>query len=175
MTSPAPASAPPIVEADLEPSTAIAAKSPLARIMLAVGSAGLLAAMATDALAVAGRHAGIRLLGSIEIVQACIVVVATSAIVLTTLVDAHARVHILLERLSPPRSAALLRAADLLSALVFLWLAAGSIWLSSDLWGAAELTEILQLPLRWLRLAWIVGALTAAALFLRRAVRRTAA
>ena len=52
--------------------------------MLAVGSAGLLAAMTTDALAVAGRHAGIRLLGSIEIVQACIVVVATSAIVLTT-------------------------------------------------------------------------------------------
>ena len=141
--------------------------------MLAVGSAGLLAAMATDALAVAGRHAGIRLLGSIEIVQACIVLVATSAIVLTTLVDAHARVHILLERLSPLRSAALLRAADLLSAIVFLWLAAGSIWLSSDLWGAAELTEILQLPLRWLRLAWIVGALTAAALFLRRTVRRT--
>nr|WP_315381211.1 TRAP transporter small permease subunit [uncultured Sphingomonas sp.] len=152
-----------------------ATRPPLVRAMLAIGSAGLLAAMATDALAVAGRHAGIRLVGAIEIVQACIVLIATSAIVLATLVDGHARVHILLERVPPARAALLLRAADALSALVFLGLAIGSAWLASDLWNASEWTEILHLPLRWLRLAWILGALAAALLFARRAVERPAA
>ncbi|AHE54405.1 TRAP transporter small permease [Sphingomonas sanxanigenens] len=147
----------------------------LTRAMLAIGSAGLLSAMATDALAVAGRHAGVRLLGAIEIVQACIVLIATSAIMLATLVDGHARVHILLERLAPGRANRLLRAADALSALVFLGLAIGSAWLASDLWDAFEWTEILHLPLRWLRLAWILGALAAAIMFARRAVTRRVA
>ncbi|GGB27391.1 hypothetical protein GCM10011380_16300 [Sphingomonas metalli] len=166
-----PVDAPP-VDADVEPEAARPVQSPLARAMLAIGSAGLLAAMATDALAVAGRHAGIRLLGAIEVVQACIVLIATTAIVLTTIVDGHARVHILLERMAPARAAAWLRGANALSALVFLWLAAGSAWLASDLWSSFELTEILHLPLRWLRLAWIVGALATAILFARRALKR---
>lgn len=160
-----------VIDTEL-PSPDHRAKTPLARVMLAIGSVALLGAMATDALAVAGRHTGIRLFGSIEIVQACIVLVATTAIVLTTLVDAHARVHILLERLTPASATRLLRGANALSALVFLWLAVGSIWLLSDLWGAFELTEILHLPLRWLRLAWIIGSLAAALLFARRAIAR---
>lgn len=163
------------IDADVEPTRTADPRTPLGRIVLTLGSAALLAAIATDALAVAGRHAGIRLFGSIEIVQACIVLIATSAIVLATLVDAHARVHIVLERLSPVTAARLLRGADALSAIVFAWLAAGSIWLSADLWDAFELTEVLQLPLRWLRLAWVLGASIAAVLFARRALRRRAA
>ncbi|MEH3039179.1 MAG: TRAP transporter small permease subunit [Sphingomonas paucimobilis] len=159
------------VDADVDALPARAPASPLAKAMLAVGSAALLAAMATDALAVAGRHAGIRLLGSIEIVQASIVLIATTAIVLTTIVDAHARVHILLERLPVATAARWLRGANALSALVFLWLAAGSAWLAADLWNGHELTEILQLPLRWLRLFWIMGAVATAILFARRAFR----
>jgi TRAP-type C4-dicarboxylate transport system permease small subunit len=171
--SPAPAET--RIDADVEPSPDRRAASPLARLMLAIGSIALLLAMSTDALAVAGRHAGIRLFGSIEIVQACIVLVATTAIVLTTLVEGHARVHILLDRLKPVTASRLLRGADWASALVFLWLAAGSTWLLADLWGTFELTEILHLPLRWLRLAWIIGSLVTAALFVRRALSRTAA
>lgn len=165
----------PVADADLDPVPARAPRSPLARVALAVGSAGLLAALATDALAVAGRHTGIRLFGAIEVVQACIVVIATAATVFTTLVDGHARVHILLERLNPARSAPLLRGADALSALVLAWAAAGSLWLSADLWNGMELTEILHLPLRWLRLAWIAGLLIAAALFARRALAKAPA
>jgi TRAP-type C4-dicarboxylate transport system permease small subunit len=163
------------IDADVDPVPARAPTSPLAKAMLAIGSAALLAAMTTDALAVAGRHAGIRLLGSIEIVQACIVLIATTAIVLTTIVDGHARVHILLERLSIATAARWLRGANALSALVFVWLAAGSAWLATDLWSGHELTEILQLPLRWLRLAWILGAIAAAVLFAGRTIRRSAA
>lgn len=162
---------PAALDADVEPSGTPPAPSPLTRVVLAAGSAGLLGAIATDALAVAGRHAGIRVLGAIELVQACIVVVATSSILLATLVDAHALVHILLERLSPAASARILRLADAASALVFLWIAAGSAWLAADLWHAFELTEILQIPLRWFRLLWILGATAAACVFAWRAIR----
>jgi TRAP-type C4-dicarboxylate transport system permease small subunit len=162
----------PLVTADLEPAPAATlGRSRLARAMLAIGSAGLLGAMATDALAVAGRHAGIRLFGAIEIVQACIVLVATSAILLTTIVDGHARVHILLERLHAAASTRLLRGADAVSALIFLWIAVGSAWLLADLWSAFELTEILHIPLRWLRAAWIAGAIATALTFARRTLR----
>lgn len=160
----------PLVEADLEAPVPGVGKSAFARAMLAIGSVGLLGAMTTDALAVAGRHAGVRLFGAIEIVQACIVVVATSAIVLTTIVDGHARVHILLERLRPSAADLLLRAANAVSALIFLWIAVGSIWLSSDLWQSFEITEILHIPLRWLRAAWIAGAIVTALLFARRSM-----
>lgn len=159
------------VDADVEAPPAPPAATPFARAMLAVGSIGLLAAMTTDTLAVVGRHTGIRLFGAIEIVQACIVLIATAAVVLTTLMDGHARVHILLERLSPRRADRLLRATNALSAVVLAWAAAGSAWLSADLWASAELTEILGLPLRWLRLVWIAGLILAAALFARRAWR----
>jgi TRAP-type C4-dicarboxylate transport system permease small subunit len=141
------------------------------RLALGLGSAALLLAMATDAVAVAGRHLGIALLGSIEIVQACIVVAASSALVAATMLGAHARVHILLEKAKPATVRTLDRFADTVSALLFLWLAAGSAWLASDLWGGSEITEILQIPLRWLRVVWVASALLIAALFAWRAIR----
>ena len=157
-------------DADLPPEREEPVATPAQRVALGLGSAALLLAMATDALAVAGRHAGVALLGSIEIVQACIVVAATSALVAATMLGAHARVHILLEKAKPATVRMLDRFADWTSALLFLWLAAGSIWLASDLWNGTEITEILQLPLRWFRLLWIVGALLIAGLFAYRAV-----
>lgn len=147
------------------------ARSPLRRVALTTGSAALLLAMATDALAVAGRHLGFTILGTIEIVEACIVVAATSAIVITTLDHGHARVRILLERLSPSAAGGLERAADMLAALLFVVLAAGSAWLAHDLWNGHELTEVLGLPLRWFRAFWIAGSLITAAIFAVRATR----
>jgi hypothetical protein len=64
-----------------------------------IGSAALLLAMSIDAVAVLGRHLGWPLLGAIELVQACIVLAASAAIIVATLRGAHARVHILTERL----------------------------------------------------------------------------
>lgn len=161
-----------LIDADIDVSEPQGVQaSPLQRVALAVGSAALLGAMATDALAVAGRHAGIALLGSIEIVQACIVVVATSAMVAATLLGAHARVQILLEKVTEVTARRLDRFADATSAIVFLWLAVGSIWLASDLWNGVEITELLHIPLRWLRLVWIAGSLLIACLFGIRAVK----
>jgi TRAP-type C4-dicarboxylate transport system permease small subunit len=139
---------------------------------MAVGSAGLLCAMATDALSVAGRHFGFTVLGAIEIFQVCIVVAATSAIVIATLDAGHARVRIVLERLQPNAVLGLERLADGLGAVIFLGLAGGSAWLVTDLWGGHELTEVLGLPLRWFRLVWVAGCLTCAALFATHVVER---
>ena len=148
-------------------------RGPLRRIALALGSAALLLAMATDAIAVAGRHFGFTIVGTIEIVEMCIVVAATSALIIAALDHGHARVRIVLERLGPDATVALERFADLLAVIVFLLLAAGSIWLAGDLWNGHELTEVLGLPLRWFRTFWIVGCLTCAGIFARHMVRRS--
>jgi TRAP-type C4-dicarboxylate transport system permease small subunit len=140
---------------------------PLARAAYALGGFGLLAATATDALSVAGRHLGFHLLGSIELVQAAVVLLGASAMLIATIVGAHASVHIVTERLSRRAAARLARATALVSGLVFLLLAAGSAWVASDLWNGFEQTELLRLPLRWLRALWIVFALLIALRFLR--------
>ena len=157
-------------DADLVP-----ARKPGGRLRAAamvLGSAGLLFAMATDALSVAGRHFGFTVLGAIEIFQLCIVIAATAAIVIATLDAGHARVRVLLERLQPGTVIGLERLADGLGTVIFLLLAAGSAWLAADLWGSHELTEVLGLPLRWFRLVWVAGCLACAALFAVHAVGR---
>lgn len=140
----------------------------LTRISFALGSVGLLTAMAADAVAVLGRHVGFTLLGAIEVVQASVVLAASAAMVGATLSGAHARVHILIERLGPVWHRGFDCASDLVCGLFFLFLAAGSAWVAVDLWPGYEVTEILGLPLRWLRLAWIGSCLLIALLFLVR-------
>jgi TRAP-type C4-dicarboxylate transport system permease small subunit len=143
----------------------------LARVCFFIGAAALLIAMCCDALAVVGRHAGVPLLGSIEIVQACVVVAASAAMVGATVSRGHAAVHILLERVSEKAAARIHRLANLAGAVVTLALLAGSLWIVSDLWGGRERTELLKLPLLPLRLFWCASAGLMAALFLIRLVR----
>lgn len=133
-----------------------------------VGAVGLLIAMTVDALAVVGRHAKLPFLGSIEIVQACIVVAASAAMVGCTVARGHAAVHILLERISPAAKALLERLADLLGAITAVLLFIGSIWIVSDLWNGHEHTELLKMPLKPLRLFWCGSVLLMAVLFLVR-------
>ena len=146
----------------------------LANIAYFVGGIGLLGATAADSLAVAGRHTGFHLLGSIELVQAMVVMLGASAMLIVTLADGHASVHILTERVSRPAAARLHRLAALLSGIAFLLLAAGSAWVAADLWHGFEFTELLHIPLRWLRLFWIIVALTIGGIFILRAGRRAA-
>lgn len=165
----------PMVDAPADERTEIVSdtRSPLHRAVFMLGAFALGGAMATDTIAVAGRHLGIALLGSIEVMQALIVVLATSAMLMTTLVDGHARVRIVLEKVSAPTVLQLERLADIASAAAFLWLAIGSVWLAHDLWNGHEVTEILSIPLRWLRVFWIAGCVVIAALFLIHARRRS--
>lgn len=144
---------------------------PFARALAAVGSVALLVAMATDTIAVAGRHLRTPLLGSIEIVQACIVLAASAATIGTTLAGGHMIVTLVVERLDSARAVQVRRLADLFSALFFGALAAGSLWLAVELWNAHELSETIGIPLRWFRALWCVSAVVVTVLFLRDAVR----
>jgi len=148
---------------------------PVQRLLLIAGSAGLLLAMATDGLAVLGRHVGFAVNGAIELFQVCAVIALSSAILLATLAERHAAVDLLAGRL-PPRSQHWLAVAGRVAALAaFVILAVGSAWVSSDLWPMHEMTEQLAIPLRAFRLFWLAACVAAAvhsAIALVREVRR---
>jgi TRAP-type C4-dicarboxylate transport system permease small subunit len=164
-------SEPSALPSDLAPEAAAVPAGPAARAAYLRGSAGLLVATASDAIAVAGRHLGFRLIGSIELVQAAVVLLASAAMLAVTIGRGHASVHMVTSRLGPRARVRLARAAALGSAAVFLLLAAGSAWIVAELWSGHEQTELLHLPLRWLRLLWVVFAFLVAVEFIRSAGR----
>jgi TRAP-type transport system small permease protein len=144
------------------------------RISFVAGATGLLAAMGLDAAAVVGRHVGYPLLGSIELIRAAVVIAASSALVGVTLGQSHAAIHLLTERLPPLLRARLARATRLLCAAFFAWLAAGSIWVTAELWDGAEASELLAIPYKPLRLFWCGSVLLVFTLFVRAAFERAA-
>lgn len=121
-----------------------------------------------------GRHIGIPLLGSIEIMQAAILLASSAAIVLATAAKRHAVVHLLIDRLSPPGRTAMERLHALLSAVFFIALAAGSIWIAFDLRDGHEQSELLRIPFAPLRIVSIAAVLAVAAIYLFRVFDRRA-
>jgi TRAP-type C4-dicarboxylate transport system permease small subunit len=136
-----------------------------------LGSAGLLGATAFDAAAVLGRHIGLPFPGSLELVQASILLASTAALAAATASRRHATARLVLDRVSAPVRRIMLRINAVLTVIFFLLLAAGQIWISSDLWHAHEDTEVLHIPYAPLRLVCIAGILVAA-LFTARLIAR---
>jgi len=160
------------LDSDMPAGPSTPASGLLTRGPFVLGSAGLVVAAAADAFAVAGRHLGFRFIGSIELVQAAVVCLACAAMLVATLEHGHASVHVFTDRLGQIAKARLARIAGLLSAAAFLAIAVGSVWVLAELWRGYEQTELLHLPLRWLRLLWIVFALLIAGAFAFAALRR---
>jgi TRAP-type C4-dicarboxylate transport system permease small subunit len=133
-----------------------------------LGGIALLFAMAVEALAVAGRHIGIPLPGSIELVQAAILVASSAAMLSATLADKHARVRLVADRLKGGPLVLLKRIQVVFSILFFCALAAGSIWIFLDLWGGFEESEVLRIPFAPLRIICIVSLLGVVFEFIRR-------
>jgi TRAP-type transport system small permease protein len=138
-----------------------------------VGATALLLAMAVDAVAVLGRHIGLPLLGSLELVQASIVVASSTAIVFATLANRHAAARFLLDRASPRMRLLLQQFARVLTLLFFLVLATGQTWITHDLWNGHEDSELLHIPFAPLRLVSILAVLAAAGITARRLLRRS--
>lgn len=126
------------------------------RLLQLLGGIALLVCMGTDALAVLGRHTGFAINGAIEIFQVFAVIALSSSILLTTMVDRHAAVDLLMGRLARPWQRRIVIFGRLAVSLAFAALAAGSIWLSADLWPTHEITEQLALPVAGFRLFWLV-------------------
>lgn len=137
------------------------------RCLFNLGAFALLIAMAVDTLAVLGRHIGIPFPGSIELVQAAILVASSAAILSATLANKHARVHLVMDRMKGKPLAVLKCIQTAVSALFFCALAAGSIWIFVDLWGGFEESEVLRIPFAPLRIVSIASVLGVAFGFLR--------
>jgi TRAP-type C4-dicarboxylate transport system permease small subunit len=130
--------------------------NPLRRIAIWTGGAALLSAVAVDTLAVVGRNIGIPILGSIELVQAAVLVSGVFALILATAGDQHARVRLLSDRFAAWRSFANLVGPVCLAAF-FAALLVGSAWLAADLWEGHERSEVLGLSWRTLRVVANLG------------------
>lgn len=144
----------------------------LRHIAVWIGGGALLAATATDTLAVIGRNVGLPVIGSIELVQAAVLVSGIFGLIFATAGDDHARVRILTDRLGRGRAFADV-VGPLSMALFFGALLVGSVWLAADLWDGHERSELLGVSWRALRLITNLGlaaciVLALAALFRRR-------
>lgn len=145
------------------------------KIAVWTGGISLLAATAIDTLAVIGRHAGLPITGSIELMQPAILVSGALGLVIATIVQSHARVRLFVDRLSPSSQVLADRVSDTLSLIFFTGLLLGSAWLSLDLWDSHEQSEILGVPWRWLRLFANLCMLIAAASLALRIFRKVRA
>jgi TRAP-type C4-dicarboxylate transport system permease small subunit len=157
----------PVTDSPEEPAKEIA----MPRSLFYLGSAGLLTVMIVEAIAVVGRHIRYPLLGALEIVQAAIVPTACAAMVITTLCQAHAVVHLLLDRLPQPARGWTRRAGWFAAGVLFAALCTGEVWLTSDFWNSFEETDVLRIPLQPLRILVTVTAGLLAAVFFHRAAR----
>jgi TRAP-type C4-dicarboxylate transport system permease small subunit len=141
------------------------------RLLVVIGGGALLFAMAVDAIAVAGRHLGLPLLGSIELVQASVLVSAAMAMIVATIARTHAVVHLLVDRMSERRRRQMLSINALLSAVLFAAFLAGSAWLCWEIWSHHEQSEVLRIPFRPLRVTLVLSCAALAAIFLHQAIK----
>jgi TRAP-type C4-dicarboxylate transport system permease small subunit len=132
-----------------------------------VGALGLLLAMSVEAVAVLGRHIGVPFFGALELIQTAILLTSSAAMVSTTISNTHARVTLLTERIGQTPRAILNLLSAFLSALFFIGLAAGSLWLTLDAWNEYEQSELLHIPFRPLRVISFAAVVAIAVLFLR--------
>jgi TRAP-type C4-dicarboxylate transport system permease small subunit len=143
----------------------------LQQLLVWFAGGALLLATATDTLAMLGRQLHQPLLGAIEIVQTAVLVASAGALLVVALEGAHARVHLLLNRLRESSRAQIERLHAICAVLFYLALLAGSAWLTIDLWNGHEESELLRLPYRPLRVVVVVTLLLLVVHSLRR-IRR---
>jgi TRAP-type C4-dicarboxylate transport system permease small subunit len=142
------------------------------RVAIWVGGLALLAATLIDTLAVIGRHIGMPLTGSIELMQAAILVSGSLGLVIATGEQMHARVRLVIDRLGERWRSGADIASDVLTLVFFLAMLTGSAWLAADLWAGHEQSELLGVSWRALRLAANASLLAACAILAWRLVGR---
>ena len=140
-------------------------------LLFYVGSAGLLCVMVVEAAAVLGRHVGMPVMGALEIVQVAIVPTACAGMLIATLRNAHAAVHLLTERLPTAAGRWLERSAGVLAGVFFAAMCGGGAWLAAEYWNTYEQSEVLHIPFRPLRLLVALTGGALAVLSVRRAFR----
>jgi len=134
----------------------------LRSLLVWIAGGALLAAVAVDSLAMIGRQIGVPLIGSIEIVEAVVLLASAGALVLATLDAAHARVNLLFDRLPPHWRLRIGILHAISAAVLYAALLVGTLWIAADLWAGHEESELLRIPYRPLRMtvalcfAWLL-------------------
>ena len=141
-------------------------------VLFYVGSAGLLAVMVVEVIAVIGRHVRVPLLGALEIAQAAIVPAACASMVIASLTGAHAAVHLVTERMPERVRGVMSRVSAMLAGVFFTGLSIGSCWLTFEFWNSFEETDVLHIPFRPLRVLVTICAAALALIFFHRCIRR---
>jgi TRAP-type C4-dicarboxylate transport system permease small subunit len=149
-----------------------ARSGPVSNALLATGALGLFGAMLTDGVSVVGRHIGIPFTGSIELVQAFVVIAASSAIAYASIFATHAAVELVFQRLPVTAQRVVLRLAAALGFVFLVSLLVGSAWIAWEYRDAGERTELLGIEIKWLRLFWIGCAVISAVAMLAPIVSR---
>jgi len=144
----------------------------LRRVLIWISGGGLFVAVAVDATAMLGRQVRIPLLGSIEIVEAAVLLAAAGGLVIATMDNAHARVDLVAARLPAAARACLRRINALAGVLFFAALLTGTVWIAADLWSGHEESELLRIPYRPLRIATAISLGALLVLSLRRLLGR---
>jgi TRAP-type C4-dicarboxylate transport system permease small subunit len=143
----------------------------LRSLLIWIAGGALLAAMLVDTLAMIGRQIELPLIGSIELVQAAVLIAGSGALIVATLDAAHARVNLLLDRLPASLRRAFERVHAAAAAVLFAALLAGSAWIALDLWSGHEESELLRIPYRPLRLTLVLALVVLLLLSLRRILK----
>jgi len=144
----------------------------MTRVLVWIGGGALVFATVINTLGVIGRHVGVPIHGVIELVQVGVLVAGSIALVLATAAGSHAKVNLVLDRLSDTGRRWFQCGALLASAAFFAALLAGSGWIAADLWHAQEVSEVLNIPWQLLRLLAIAALAGALGIVVHHALRR---
>lgn len=135
----------------------------------------LLMAMLIEFGAVVARNLGWNLVGSIELVQAMILLSSSGAMVAATLSRAHAKVNIFSSRYRGRSGRAMRILLAIGGSAFFTALAVGSTWVAWDMRSGAEQSELLGVPYMPLRIIVTVAMFVIAVIYLRRVFAELAA
>jgi TRAP-type C4-dicarboxylate transport system permease small subunit len=146
------------------------ARGRVPRWLVVVAGVPLLAAMVIEFSAVIARNAGWNLVGSIELVQAMILLSSSGAMIAATLNRAHAKVSLLSSRYRGRLGQTMRILLAVGGTAFFLALAIGSAWIAWDMRNAAEQSELLGVPYLPLRLVVTISTSLIAFIYARRVV-----
>jgi TRAP-type C4-dicarboxylate transport system permease small subunit len=136
------------------------------------GGIGLLLATAVDTAGVIGRHVGLPVHGSIELIQPAILLAGVAGLLAATWTRSHAKVHLVIDRLGARGRRRAGRFADMSALLFFAGLLVGSAWLQIDMWDSHERSELVGVPWAAMRILTSAGLLAITCLLAWRMVRR---
>jgi TRAP-type C4-dicarboxylate transport system permease small subunit len=144
------------------------------RWLVVLAGLPLLAAMLIEFTAVIARNLGWNIVGSIELVQAMILLSSSGAMIMATLSRAHAKVSLFSSRYRG-RSGRAMRILLAVGGTVFFFaVACGSAWIAWDMRGAAEQSELLGIPYLPLRVIVTAAMVVIALIYARRVITELA-